>query len=392
MEVPMGVFNTLVLADDELALRQLHALAQASGVLEVVKAVVPMPAGYALARLISTYEPAVALVDLRVGARSFEVGAEIRQRIPKTVLFGMNAHHGQISLAQQAGYSALLPADATPADLKLELREALHRILGGVEQNLYSFLPSKAGSGASTIVFNAACALARDRRKRVLVIDGDLKSGVQALLLDATPDGTVESLLGNAADIDVFRWDNCTVKAHGVDWLLSGRRIDLPLPAWEHWYQLLNFAKDRYDVILVDLPEVVNDASVEMVRRSRMVFCVATPEVLSLKLTQQRMAELNRWAIATERVALIVNRHHGADPAPAELGSTLGCPVFKAIPNHYQTIRDAVMTGAPVPATSKLGKVFSELAVALDSSGPLTAAPVPAGWTNRLKGMLGMPA
>lgn len=388
----MGVFNTLVLADDELALRQLHSLALASGVLEVVKAVAPMPTGYTLARLISTYEPAVVMVDLRVGAHSFEVGAEIRQRIPKTVLFGMNAHQGHIALAQQAGYSALLPVDSTPADLKLELREALHRILGGVEQNLYCFLPSKAGSGASTIVFNAACALARDRRRKVLVVDADLKSGIQALLLDEKPHGTVESLLSNPAAIDVFMWDNCTTKTYGVDWLLSGRRIDLPFPAWEQWYQLINFAKSRYDIILVDLPEVVNDASVEIVRRSRMVFTVATTEVLSLKLTQQRMAELNKWSIASERVALIVNRHHASDPAPTTLGTTLGCPVFKAIPNHYQTIRDSVMAGAPVPAESKLGKVYSELALALDSSGPSTETPVPAGWTHRLKGLLGMPA
>jgi pilus assembly protein CpaE len=392
MDVLMSVFSTLILADDELALRRLHELAKACGVLEVTKTVCPMPAGYALARLIGTYEPSVVLVDLRTSVRSFEVGAEIRQRVPKTVLFGMNAHQGHIALAQQAGYSALLPVDATPADLKMELREALHRILGGVEQNLYCFLPSKAGSGASTIVFNAACALARDRQKKVLVIDGDLKSGVQALLLDESPHGTVENLLAQTMNLDAFMWDNCTTKAHGVEWLLSGRRLDLPLPAWENWYQVINFAKDRYDIILVDLPEVVNDASVEIVRRSRMVFTVATPEVLSLRLTQQRLAELGKWQIASERVALIVNRHHSSDPAPAQLGSTLGCPVFKAIPNHYQTIRDAVLAGGPVPAASKLGKVFSELAVALDSSGPSTPAPVPGGWTNRLKGLLGMPA
>lgn len=392
MEFEVGVFSTVILAENELAARQLHELARTSGVLEVIRCVTPMPAGYNLVRLIGTFEPAVVLLDLQPGSIVFEIAAEIRQRAPKTVIFGMNAHPGHIAMAQQAGYSALLPQGASGHDLRIELREALHRILGGVEKNLYSFIPSKAGSGASTIVFNTACAVARDRGRKVLVIDGDLRSGVQALLLNATPQGTVENLLTQAPSIDTFLWDSCVCRAHGVDWLLSGRRIDLPLPAWEHWFQIINFAKDRYDLILVDLPEVVNDATVEIVRRSRMVFTVATTEVLSLKLTQQRLAELKRWEIAEERVALMVNRHHPNDPAAKELAETLGRPVFKSIPNHYPTFRTAVLEGAPVAAASKPGKVFSELATALDSSGPANETPVPSGWTGKLRGLLKMPA
>ena len=51
----MGVFTTLILADEELAVRQLHDLAMASGVLDVIKSVTPMPTGYPLARLVGTF-------------------------------------------------------------------------------------------------------------------------------------------------------------------------------------------------------------------------------------------------------------------------------------------------------------------------------------------------
>jgi len=108
--------------------------------------------------------------------------------------------------------------------------------------------------------------------------------------------------------------------------------------------------------------------------------------------TQQRLLELKRWEIAEDRIALIVNRQHPSDPAPDQLTHTLGRPVFKSIPNHYPSMREAVMAGAPVPAFSRLGKVFSELAVALDCAGPTTENPVPGGWTNKLKGLLRMPA
>jgi len=36
-------------------------------------------------------------------------------------------------------------------------------------------------------------------------------------------------------------------------------------------------------------------------------------------------------AIAEDRIALIVNRHHSSDPAPQQLAETLGKPVFKAM-------------------------------------------------------------
>jgi len=154
----------------------------------------------------------------------------------------MNANPGHIALAQQAGFSALLPTNTTPADLRMELREAIHRVLGGVEQNLYSFLPSKAGSGASTIVFNAACALARERQKRVLVIDVNLRSGIQALLLDETPSGTVENLLSQASNIDTFLWTTAG-RGRTMSTGCSPAQNRHAVPRVEHWFQVINFAK-----------------------------------------------------------------------------------------------------------------------------------------------------
>ncbi len=49
--------------------------------------------------------------------------------------------------------------------------------------NVFSFLPSKAGVGASTIALNAAVALSRQPNADVLLSDFDLNSGMMRFML-----------------------------------------------------------------------------------------------------------------------------------------------------------------------------------------------------------------
>ncbi len=256
-----------------------------------------------------------------------------------------------------------------------------------MEPALFSFLPSKAGSGASTVVLNTATALAEFYDKRVLVIDADLRSGILAIMLDVEPLGSLQTILSDTSQLGQLQWSQCVVPVHGVDYLLSSRSLDMALPEWLHYYQLLNFARQHYDAILVDLPELVNAATVEIVRRSAMVFPVCTPEIPSLRLTQHRCTELQRWNVPEERIGILLNRWHKTDPTPAEITRLLGRPVLKAFPNDYPALRAAVAAGSSVPFDSKLGGAFLEFA------GKLVAEPAvnrQSGIAERLRGMLGI--
>ena len=48
--------------------------------------------------------------------------------------------------------------------------------------------------------------------------------------------------------------------------------------------RLLGFARERYDFVVADLPEIVNDATEAIVREAMAVFVVCTPEIPSLFL------------------------------------------------------------------------------------------------------------
>jgi MinD-like ATPase involved in chromosome partitioning or flagellar assembly len=105
--------------------------------------------------------------------------------------------------------------------------------------------------------------------------------------MDAKHTWSVLDALENAGELDYSLWTKYVTKVHNVDFLLADPKKRV-LPSWTNYHHLLDFAASRYDHILVDLPEMVNDATVETVRRAKSVFVVCTPELPSLALAPQR--------------------------------------------------------------------------------------------------------
>ena len=101
----------------------------------------------------------------------------------------------------------------------------------------------------------------------------------------------------------------------------------------------MRFAVPKYDLVLVDLPEVINSATAEIVRRARAVYVVSTPEFASLTLSKQRCQELEHWGVDRGRVQALLNRGHKTDIGPEEAERILGCPVAMTFPNDYKTVR-----------------------------------------------------
>src|SRR5260370_38003202 len=73
-----------------------------------------------------------------------------------------------------------------------ETESALARMAEALRQNpqeiessqqVFSFLPAKPGSGASTIALNAGMALANDPKSRVALMDFDLNCGILDFML-----------------------------------------------------------------------------------------------------------------------------------------------------------------------------------------------------------------
>jgi len=335
----------------------------------------------AVRRVLNLHHPDVILVDLSGGDDGALAVYLVKRAASDVPVVGIGGTNEIRASVDELGVTAFTAEKPEPGELLSAVGAALHRSCGGVEESLLSFLPAKAGNGCTTVVMNTAVALARLGRK-VVVVEADLRSGVLPILLDRVVKHPLQSLLADSAEIDGFRVENCVVRAHGVDWLLSSRSIDARLPCWFDYYRLLEVLKKKYDYVLVDLPELVNVAGVGSVRRSRQVYAVCTPEVHSLRLCAHRLEELAYWSVPSERIALVVNRWHPQDLAAARIEEMIGRPVAQVLPNSYLSARAATNEAREVDPESKLGQAFTQFACLVAGEA---YAPAGQGFAGRLR-------
>ena len=358
------MFSAVLLVHDDTSSAAIESLAKESQQVFFQKTLNRYPQAFELARILNTFAPDLVFLDLSDWESAQAAAADIRTIAPHTAIIGFGAgwKPGQEGQCAAVGITELL---VSPVNLKMFedcVDRAIHKMTGGIQENLLAFLPAKAGSGATTIALNTAGYLADPHAKKVLLIEGDLNSGVVSVLLDLKHSCSLRDALDNSSQLDYSEWSNFVVKAQGFDLLLSDHRRRTPLPSWSNYHHLLDFVEQSYDHILVDLPEVVNDATVETVRRAKHVFIVCTPELPSLALAPYRIEELTSRGVPPEKISLVVNRWHKGEVGASDLEEILKHPVAAVFGNDYRTISIAGRAHTIVSRDTKLGKSFAAFA------------------------------
>jgi MinD-like ATPase involved in chromosome partitioning or flagellar assembly len=310
--------------------------------------------GYGVARMLGTTKPDVLLVEMTDLARDMGLADTIHAQCPEIPLVGLASRDlkGSNSLASFVAWPF------TVGELEQAISVAVHKFHGGIHENLIAFLPGKAGSGASTVVLQTARIVAQELKKRVLVMEGDLHSGLLSAMLQVHVKSSIREALADAPRAGSVIWDRYIVSAGGVDFLLTNTAVKEPVPAWTHYFLLLRFVAPKYDLVMVDLPEVVNTATAEAVRRARAVYVVSTPDAAALKLSQQRCHELEGWGVERGRIQALLNRGHKSDIGPKDAEKILEHPVAATFPNDYKIVRKAIADGSFIELRSDLGRAY----------------------------------
>ncbi len=326
----------------------------------------------------------VAVIDLQHPA-SLTVASQLREFEPNLVIIGFGPSLETSLLASKAGVDEVLGSEATPSEFRASIQDQLRRKQSAILPGLFCFLPAKAGSGCSTITMNVAVSLAQDESKRVLVIDADLRSGVMALLLGTEARHSLQSVLAGIQNLDVRRIEDFVYSAYGVDFLLSSHSLDANHPEWSDYFHLLSLVTPHYDAILVDLPELINPATYELVRRAVRVFVTSTAELPALALTRQRCDELSRLNLPQERTGILINRWQRSDPSLEEIAAMIHHPVLKAFPNDYPGVRSALLAGQAVSRTTRLGTAYCEFAAELTGKKTMSSS----GFVGKIRSFWG---
>jgi pilus assembly protein CpaE len=230
---------------------------------------------------------------------------------------------------------------------------------------LYSFLPSKPGSGTTTIAVNTAIAMARQPDTNNLLMDMDLNCGLVRFMLKIDNSYSILDAAENALSMDDALWQQLVTKRGRMDVLHAGKINPGVRMEGSQVRHMIEYARKTYKSICVDLSGNMEKYSMEIMRESKRIFLVCTPEIPSLHLAREKFLFLEHMDLA-DRVSILLNRMT-KNPviSPQQIETLLGMPVAMTLPNDYSGVHRAVTSGKEVDPTSELGRHFTHLATTM---------------------------
>ncbi len=404
------MLSAIILGPNRERLQWITEIGTAMGSLCVYKTLTAYPAPYELAKLLDIFNPEVVFIDVEAETAA-TLAKQIRNTYPKTAVIG---YVHQVTAEREAELSAAgvnqtIVPPIEQADFERAVVKAVQAQAGTVVDNVIAFVPAKAGSGATTAALNLAASLARDWKQNVLLLEGDAQSGLIATLLglDADPERSIMRALESSQLINESMWNSLLWKAHGFDLLPMPTTKSLETPTRWEYLRLLSFIRPRYDLILVDLPELPNETTEAMLNQAKMFYVVATPDKASLYLARRRIDELRYRAVPETQIAVLLNRWPppqplvlpplpGAPPRPPappekyasleEIQKYLGRAVVSTLPHEDACLRQTLPDYSLVDRSTKLGVEYYRFAARLAGQEaaaappPVVASPQKTGW------------
>lgn len=354
------MLTALLIMEEGLSAAAIEDLATGSNLIRIEKTFHRMPSPYEAVTLLNTHRPDVVLLGLRDDPAYLELATRMVEHEPNLAIVAVAGTWVRpwSARVEQAGVTALLIEPVQPSAFEAAISNAVRLKNQEELPKVVCFLPAKAGSGATTAALHVAGYSSSLLNRKAALVEGDLHSGVLAELLKLRLRIPMRDLLCDTQELDPTRLHSASSQAHGMDVFLTDRTRKLPVPHWMHYFNLLRLMSFHYDLVVVDLPEVVNEATSEVVRRSSHVYIVSTPEVGPVKLAQQRLRELDARGVRNTKIEIVLNRWHKTDPSPEDVTQSVGRPVAATLRNDYLGVRKAQESAELVPPDTLLGQGY----------------------------------
>lgn len=372
------MLSLAILTENSLAADAITQMAGETGIFTVVYRCSPTALNIpAVIRALLTQDPDLILLELEDWECVASLAEKIKGADLRGITVGFRSSWNRLEKItfQEAGIRYLLREPFSPGEMETLAYDALHKQCGVTNRNILAFLPAKAGGGCSSVAIHTAAALANGSSKKVLLIECDRRSGVYSIMLNLNSRPGLDNALRLGNAMTAMEWRQHVVMVSGIHLLPvtpASPKHRSPPPSWADYYQLLRYAQKQYEYLLIDLPEVVNEATAEVVRSARSVFIVCTPEIASLKMARFRAEELEACEIPPDRIHVLVNRQESDSPSAEELEEMLERPVFGTLPNDYAHLKAAIMESRLASPGSPFSEACRSFARKL---GGLTEAP-----------------
>jgi Flp pilus assembly CpaE family ATPase len=204
--------SIIISTDHELG-RKLTAALEATGQVEVDRTLDHYPSAIELVRTLRALATDVIFINFESLKQGLETVHFLEADGGQRQIVGFQSHMDNAVLREtmRAGVREFLTDPFEPRAVleSVESIKALLKQRPAVYEStnqIFSFLPAKAGVGASTIAVNVSGALARRANTRVLLADFDLSSGMLRFMLKLTNEFSVPDAISRVGDMDENLW------------------------------------------------------------------------------------------------------------------------------------------------------------------------------------------
>jgi pilus assembly protein CpaE len=236
---------------------------------------------------------------------------------------------------------------------------------------VYCVVPGKPGCGASTVAAHVALHM-RSGDSKVLLVDTDPLAASIGFMLKLKSEFHLGDVIRDWKRMDEDLWGRLTIPFSGIDVLLApespaarfeiGRPLAAELVAW--W-------KQRYDVVVLDAPDLRAAVETGFGALADVVLLVTTNELAALHATRRAVELLAHTPADRARLRLLVNRFTPATGLKRDdLKTALQVEPFAVLSNEYDLVQDALLDGKPISSKSRFRIGIHSLCAQLQGRTP----------------------
>ena len=359
----------VIICPNRALLTQTETALEPIGGLTLLRAFDHYPTTLALSRFLRAQGPNLVFLSVESVKEALATAAELETCCPGIQVVAIERVCDPLVLLEvmRSGIREFL----TPPFERSLLMDSLRRVQEVLEKKpvvtestdlLYSFLPSKAGVGTSTIALNTAVALSKIEKTPTFLGDFDLSSGMVRFMLKLDNEYSVIDAAERSDDIDEQFWPRLITSIGSLDILHAGKLNPNFRVEPGQMRNLLHFARRNYRVICADLSGNLERYSTELMHESKRIFLVCTAEIPSLHLAREKYQYLQTLDLG-DRVSILLNRCQKRPViSAAQIENLLGLPIHMTFTNDYQGVTHALAEGRPIDFASELGRQCSALA------------------------------
>ncbi|PLQ02504.1 nucleotide-binding protein [Cupriavidus pauculus] len=370
----------LVSADDTRA-RQMLALAQQAETRRQPQLVCVDPT-----KALSTpgLIHATDFVVLQADEFDMDVLERLRQRFPEPgdvpcILVTPQPSTELLMRAMRMGVRSVLRWPLDPREFNEELTRLDTRAEAEAtaQARTFAFTSCKGGSGTTFAAANFAYAVAAQRGKRVLLVDLDQQFGDAAFVVtDNLPPATLGDICRQIDRLDAALLDACVTHAHpNLDVIAgAGDPVKSADVKAAHLERILDLAKPAYDVLVFDLGQAINPASIMVLDHCDTIHPVVQLSLPYLRAGRHMMEIFHSLGYPAERMQVVLNQFekHAAITIRT-MEDSLGTRIAHMLPPDAKTAREAANQGVPVPQLAPNSAITRALMQMVDAAFPAAA-------------------